>query len=65
LLLETPSTRPTYTDFDIPHHCTNLALLGDIGNILDPRLLAFLETQLHNFFLVFFILRNHEPYYSS
>jgi len=62
LHLETPQARPSYTDFKIQPQCPYLALLGDIGNILDSRLFTFLEEQLHNFQIVFYLLGNHEPY---
>lgn len=62
LHLETPKARPTYQDFEIQPQCNNLALLGDIGNIGDPRLFAFLEDQLRKFEIVFYLLGNHEPF---
>ena len=62
LHLETPQTRPTYDEFKIQPQCLYLALLGDIGNVQDPRLFTFIEEQLHHFALVFFLLGNHEPY---
>ncbi|OCK78656.1 hypothetical protein K432DRAFT_356359 [Lepidopterella palustris CBS 459.81] len=65
LHLETPATRPTYAEFSITPRCPNLALLGDIGNVLDPLLLEFLGIQLQKFELVFLVLGNHEPYGSS
>ncbi|KAF2811117.1 putative calcineurin-like phosphoesterase [Mytilinidion resinicola] len=65
LHLETPVTRPTYSDFFITPQCPNLALLGDIGNVVDNRLLDFLQIQVQHFEIVFFLLGNHEPYDSS
>ncbi|KAF2490445.1 hypothetical protein BU16DRAFT_530931 [Lophium mytilinum] len=65
LHLETPVTRPAYSQFVITPQCPNLALLGDIGNVVDPRLLEFLRAQLQHFELVFFLLGNHEPYDSN
>ena len=65
LHLETPQARPSYSDFKIQPQCPYLALLGDIGNVGDSRLFAFLEEQLHNFQIVFYLLGNHEPYGTS
>ncbi|KAL8992530.1 MAG: hypothetical protein Q9169_007029 [Polycauliona sp. 2 TL-2023] len=62
LHLETPTSRPSYDDYEIEPVCACLALLGDIGNVADPRLFAFLERQLQQFELVFFVPGNHEPY---
>jgi hypothetical protein len=62
LHLETPQARPTYEDFEIQPECQYLALLGDIGNIWDPRLFKFLEDQLRKFEIVFYLLGNHEAY---
>ncbi|TVY49169.1 Uncharacterized protein LOCC1_G000959 [Lachnellula occidentalis] len=62
LHLETPQARPTYQDFEIPPECQYLALLGDIGNVTDNRLFAFLENQLRSFEVVFYLLGNHEPF---
>ncbi|KAI0845673.1 calcineurin-like phosphoesterase [Daldinia vernicosa] len=57
----------TYEDFEITPHASYLALLGDIGCVKkhEERFLAFLRRQLANFRVVFFLLGNHEPYYSS
>ena len=60
--LETPKSRPSYDDFEIRPQCSCLALLGDIGNVSNPKLFAFLERQLLNFPLVLYVLGNHEPY---
>lgn len=62
LHLETPRFLPMYNTFTITPHAPHLALLGDIGNAHDPRLYAFLETQLRQFEIVFYVLGNHEPY---
>lgn len=65
LHLETPQIRPTYGDFEIEPRAPHLALLGDIGNVCDERLFLFLEKQLRQFQIVFFLLGNHEPYGTS
>ena len=65
LHLETPASRPTYSDFTFPATCPNLALLGDIGLANDERLFSFLEEQLLRFENVFYVLGNHEPYDST
>ncbi|KAI9765863.1 MAG: hypothetical protein M1839_005299 [Geoglossum umbratile] len=62
LHLETPETRPSYSEFRIQPRCQYLALLGDIGKVLDGRLFDFLITQLQQFEIVFYLLGNHEPY---
>jgi hypothetical protein len=62
LHLETPQARPTYGEFKIRSQCPYLALLGDIGNVSDTRLFTFLEEQLQQFEIVFYLLGNHEPY---
>lgn len=62
LHLETPIA---YDLFDIPPKAPYLALLGDIGNVKDEGLFAFLEAQLRKFQIVFFLLGNHEPYHSK
>lgn len=62
LHLETPTA---YDLFDIPPKAPYLALLGDIGNVKDDGLFAFLEAQLRKFQIVFFLLGNHEPYHSN
>jgi hypothetical protein len=62
LHLETPLIRPQYTTFKIPPRSRYLALLGDIGYATSPALFDFLQKQLQNFQIVFFLLGNHEPY---
>lgn len=62
LHLETPKSRPSYGEFEIQPACSYLALLGDIGNVADPRLFEFVERQLQQFDVVFYVLGNHEPY---
>ncbi|UNI23911.1 hypothetical protein JDV02_009702 [Purpureocillium takamizusanense] len=63
LHLETPRLLPMYGAFAaIPPRAPYLALLGDIGNARDPRLYAWLEAQLQQFDVVFYVLGNHEPY---
>ncbi|KAJ3483776.1 hypothetical protein NLG97_g7227 [Lecanicillium saksenae] len=42
-----------------------LALLGDIGYTKDDGFFSFLRRQLQVFRVVFLVLGNHEPYYSS
>jgi len=68
LHLETPQARPTYEDFKIQPECQYLALLGDIGNICDPRLFKFLEDQLRKFEIVFYLAsptNSENPWRSS
>lgn len=62
LHLETPAS---YDLFHIPAQAPYLVLLGDIGNVKDDGFFEFIETQLHKFQIVFFLLGNHEPYYSN
>ncbi|KAK1766100.1 Ser/Thr protein phosphatase [Phialemonium atrogriseum] len=62
LHLETPRFFPMYSDFHLKPGCAYLALLGDIGNAHDARLFGFLEKQLQQFRVVFYIIGNHEPY---
>ncbi|KAL4809169.1 acyl-CoA dehydrogenase/oxidase [Aspergillus unguis] len=62
LHLENPRA---YDLFEIPPKAPYLALLGDIGAVKDDGLFTFLEKQLRNFALVFFLLGNHEPYGSN
>lgn len=62
LHLETPRMLPMYTSFHIDPACPYLALLGDIGSAHDARLLNFIEAQLAQFEIVFYVLGNHEPY---
>lgn len=62
LHLESPSA---YDQFDVHPRAPYLALLGDIGNVKDDGLFLFLEGQLRQFQIVFFLLGNHEPYHSD
>ncbi|KAB8345850.1 hypothetical protein FH972_022905 [Carpinus fangiana] len=59
LHLETPKA---YDIYEIKPSAPYLALLGDIGCVKDEGLMTFLETQLLQFRLVFFLFGNHEPY---
>lgn len=52
-------THPSY-DFSIKQTAPNIALLGDIGHIIDHGLLTFLERLLNRSWNVFFLLGNHE-----
>lgn len=52
-------------NFDAAEDATALALLGDIGMTVDPRLFDWLGTQLKRFPLVLFVQGNHEPYWST
>ena len=56
---------PSYDVFKISPKASYLALLGDIGVVKDAGFLTFMETQLRQFRIVFFLLGNHEPYYSN
>jgi hypothetical protein len=62
LNLETPKARPSSVEYRIQRQCPRLALLRDIGNVLDPRLVGFLDRQLQQFEVVFYLSGNHEPY---
>lgn len=62
LHLETPKARPSYEDFEIQPKCNCLALLGDIGNVSDPRLFDFFNRQLQQFETMLYLLGNHEAY---
>lgn len=62
LHLENPAA---YDLFEIPASAPYLALLGDIGVAKDDGFFSFLEAQLPNFEIVFLLLGNHEPWYSS
>lgn len=62
LHLETPKARPNYDHFKIQPASRYLALLGDVGEVQDPRLFAFLKEQLRIFEIVFYLLGNHEAY---
>lgn len=57
-------TRLSY-DFVLKQTAPNLALLGDIGQVIDEGLFAFLEKQLRRYWNVFFVLGNHEPALAS
>ncbi|EAW07345.1 Ser/Thr protein phosphatase superfamily [Aspergillus clavatus NRRL 1] len=54
-----------YDLFDIPAQAPYLALLGDIGNVIDDGFFTFIEAQLQKFQVVFVLLGNHEPYRSD
>ncbi|KAI9682146.1 MAG: hypothetical protein M1817_000200 [Caeruleum heppii] len=54
-----------YHLFIIDPQAPYLALLGDIGNTKDDGLFEFLQKQLLQFELVFFVLGNHEPYHED
>ncbi|KAJ5872729.1 uncharacterized protein N7529_005082 [Penicillium soppii] len=62
LHLENPSAYDVYT---ISPKASYLALLGDIGVVKDAGFFPFMEAQLSRFQVVFFLLGNHEPYYST
>lgn len=62
LHLENPAA---YGVFEIPPSAPYLALLGDIGVVKDDGFFSFIEAQLPNFEIVFLLLGNHEPWYSS
>ncbi|KAI1837162.1 hypothetical protein DTO006G1_5940 [Penicillium roqueforti] len=62
LHLENPSA---YDVFNISPKAPYLALLGDIGVVNDAGFITFIETQLRQFQIVFFLLGNHEPYDST
>ncbi|KGO39448.1 hypothetical protein PEX1_082020 [Penicillium expansum] len=62
LHLENPSA---YDVFSVSPKAPYLALLGDIGVVKDVGFTTFIETQLRQFQIVFFLLGNHEPYYST
>ncbi|KAK2610067.1 hypothetical protein N8I77_003524 [Diaporthe amygdali] len=65
LHLETPKFLPMYNDFRIEVRAQHLALLGDIGIANDDNLIDFLNRQLRQFEIVFYVLGNHEPYSST
>lgn len=48
-------------EFAIKQTAPYLALLGDIGHVVDDGLFAFLEKQFNRNWIVFFLLGNHEP----
>jgi predicted phosphodiesterase len=58
-------THPSYDSFQFAQSACYLALLGDIGRVADQQLFSFLETQLQQCSIVFFLLGNHEPYHMS
>ncbi|KAJ5725337.1 uncharacterized protein N7483_006694 [Penicillium malachiteum] len=60
LHLEKPAA---YDVFEIPPKAPYLALLGDIGVVADEGFFPFIETQLRQFKIFFFLLGNHEPYH--
>ncbi|KAM3480087.1 hypothetical protein MY8738_005144 [Beauveria namnaoensis] len=62
LHLESPNG---YDIFQVEPNAPYLALLGDIGYVKDDGFFCFLRRQLEGFRLVFLVLGNHEPYYSS
>ncbi|CAI7607668.1 unnamed protein product [Penicillium glandicola] len=62
LHLENPSA---YDVFKITPKAPDIALLGDIGVVNDAGFITFIETQLRQFQIVFFLLGNHEPYHSN
>jgi predicted phosphodiesterase len=62
LHLEKPSA---YDVFKISPKAPYLALLGDIGVVKEDGFFPFIEAQLSQFQLVFFLLGNHEPYHST
>lgn len=57
-------THPSY-GFPIKQTAPYLALLGDIGHVADDGLFGFLEKQLRRYWIVFFLLGNHEPIHTS
>ena len=65
LHLETPATRPSYSEFSFEKTSLYIALLGDIGLVNDSRLFSFLNVQLHRYKIVLYVLGNHEPYDSQ
>jgi hypothetical protein len=57
-------TRLSY-NFELKQTAPNLAFLGDIGQVVDDGLFAFLEKQLSRYWNVIFVLGNHEPAMTS
>ncbi|KAI1075921.1 hypothetical protein F5B20DRAFT_370025 [Whalleya microplaca] len=57
----------THESYNLPIKQTApyLALLGDIGHVADDNLFKFLEKQLNRYWVVFFLLGNHEPIQTS
>lgn len=64
LHLETPKFLPMYKEMHIEPKTRYLALLGDIGLTSDDALFDFLTRQLRQFEVIFFVLGNHEPYFT-
>lgn len=62
LHLESPAA---YDIFNINPKAPFLALLGDIGYVMDEGFFPFLRKQLATFRVVFLVLGNHEAYHSS
>ncbi|KAM3450615.1 hypothetical protein NHJ6243_009767 [Beauveria neobassiana] len=62
LHLESPNG---YDIFHVEPNAPYLALLGDIGYVKDGGFFCFLRRQLEVFRVVFLVLGNHKPYYSS
>lgn len=59
-------TYPSYTHWDLPStDAPYLALLGDIGHVGDDALYDFLTRLLDRYWIVFFLMGNHEPYQCS
>ncbi|EIM86675.1 Ser/Thr protein phosphatase protein [Stereum hirsutum FP-91666 SS1] len=69
LEIERPSRTEPGQEFyhydSIPVKAETLALLGDIGWTVEPRLFEWLESQLKRFTTIFFVSGNHEPYRST
>ncbi|KAI9772021.1 MAG: hypothetical protein M1840_001309 [Geoglossum simile] len=57
-------THPSYS-FKLKQSAPYLALLGDIGHVGNDLLFSFLEKQLSRYWVVLFLLGNHEPSHSS
>ncbi|KAH0545551.1 hypothetical protein FGG08_000382 [Glutinoglossum americanum] len=57
-------THPSY-NFKLKQSVPYLALLGDIGHVGDDLLFSFLEKQLGHYWVVFFLLGNHDPSHLS
>ncbi|KAH7406376.1 ser/Thr protein phosphatase superfamily [Phaeosphaeria sp. MPI-PUGE-AT-0046c] len=54
-----------YDVFEINPTAEYLALIGDIGHAKDVGLIAFIRKHLDRFKIIFYVLGNHEPYFSS
>lgn len=50
-------------DFQLQNRASYLAILGDIGHVANEQLFKFLEHQIQQYLIVFFVLGNHEPYH--